>query len=286
MSFLGFLAKKNFYLHLLLSVILTVVIIMVMIGLMKSYTHHGEAYVIPELTGFELNQLEDAEFYRIFNYVVTDSVFDNELLPGSVIKQNPSAGSKAKAGRTIYVTIVSYNLERTFMPELKDLTVRQAITTLKSSGLKVRKLIYTPHFAQNSVLGQFYNDDTLFDGTDMLKGSEIDLLVGLGSSNITTRVPSVIGLTREQARDMLHMAFLNISQEVYHDQKNLLHSRVFRQFPGWETELPRGKSVILHYRSDLTFDFDSLLNIINATDTTIIRDTYILPDDLEDFDSE
>lgn len=286
MSFLGFLLKKKFYLHLLISVILTIAIILIVIGLMKLYTHHGEAYIIPDLTGFEIKQIKDAEYYRTFNYSITDSVFDNELLPGSVIKQNPSAGSKAKAGRTIYVTIVSYNLEKTYVPEVKDLTVRQAITTLKTNGLKVGELIYSSHFAENSVLGQFFNDDTLMAGTELLKGSEIDLLVGRGNTVRTTRVPPVIGLTRDQARDMLHMAFLNTGREHYLDHANPLHSKVYRQYPKWEKELLPGETVALYYRTDLTFDFDSLLNIIQIPDTAVAPETYELPDDLEDFDSE
>lgn len=285
MSFLGFLTRKKFYIHLGLSIVLTIVLILILIGLMRSYTHHGEAYVIPDLTGFELHQLKNDEMYSVFNYLVTDSIYDNELLPGSVVKQNPSPGSKAKAGRTVYVTIVSYNPEKTTMPELKDLTVRQAITTLKTKGLKVKMLVYTPHFAENSVLGQFFDGDTLMAGTELLKGSEINLLVGLGSSKRTVRVPLVIGLSGEQARDAMQMAFLNIGSEHYLDQKNLLHSKVYRQYPEWNTELSPGDLVNLYYRSDISFNFDSLL-IQMSTDSVIAPDTFQIPDDLEDFDTE
>jgi beta-lactam-binding protein with PASTA domain len=108
MGFLGFLLKKNFYIHLGLSVVLTILLLLLVIGLLNAYTRHGEAYVVPNLEGMVYDQIYENETNRVFNFLVTDSVFDNSLLPGSIIKQNPSAYSKAKEGRTIYLTVVSY----------------------------------------------------------------------------------------------------------------------------------------------------------------------------------
>ena len=144
MSFLGFLFKKKFYIHLGISVILSLFLLFIVIGLLKIYTRHGEAYVVPDLKGLTPGELNINEATRIFNFTVTDSVFDNSLLPGSIIKQNPSAGSKVKKGRTIYLTVVSYTPKMSIMPELKDLTVRQAVTTLRTNGLKIRRLLFTP----------------------------------------------------------------------------------------------------------------------------------------------
>ena len=141
MSFLGFLLKKNFYIHLGISIILSVVLLLVVIMLLKAYTRHGDAYMVPDLQGYMHNRLDEVDGTRAFNFLVTDSVYDNSLLPGSIIKQNPSPGSKAKEGRTIYLTVVSFTPKMSIMPDLKDITVRQAVTTLRTSGLKIRKLI-------------------------------------------------------------------------------------------------------------------------------------------------
>ncbi len=98
-----FCLKKNFYIHLGISIILTVVILIVAFNSLKVYTRHGNAYVIPNLEGKRYDRLLKIKPHRVFNFLVTDSVYDNSLLPGSIIKQNPSAGSKAKEGRTIYL---------------------------------------------------------------------------------------------------------------------------------------------------------------------------------------
>jgi beta-lactam-binding protein with PASTA domain len=268
MSFLGFLFKKNFYIHLGISVVVSFVLLFVVIGLLRGYTRHGVSYVVPNLEGLTIEEMHENEASRVFNFVVTDSVFDNSLMPGSVIMQNPSAGSKAKEGRTIYLTVVSYTPKMSILPELKDLTVRQAVTTLRTSGLKIRKLIFTPYFAGNSVLGQYYNGDTLVAGTEILEGSEIDLLAGV-SDNQRSRVPFVIGLTRDEACGSLQMASFNAGRTHYVDAVNPLHCRVYRQFPEWNAEMLPGDSVTLYFRSDLAFNFDSLLRNINP-DTAVI----------------
>ena len=281
MSFLGFLFRKNFYIHLGISIVLTVVILLIVIVSLKIYTRHGDAYVVPDLEGMMYDRLYENQATLVFNFLVTDSVYDNSLLPGSVIKQNPSAGSKAKEGRTIYLTVVSYTPKMSVMPELKDLTVRQAVTTLRTSGLKIRRLIFTPHFAGNSVLGQYFNEDTLLAGTEILEGSEIDLHAGLGKNQIA-KVPVVVGLTRDEARGTLQMASFNAGREHYLDQANPLHSRVYRQYPPWNVEMLPGDSVTLYFRSDLTFNFDSLLTS-TIPDTAVIVEVPvdILGDSLE-----
>ncbi len=267
MSFLGFLTQKKFYVHLGLSVLATIVILILVFSMLKSYTRHGEAYIIPDLTGRTISDINLDESLAIFNMLVTDSVFDNSLLPGSIIKQNPSPGSKSKEGRNIYLTTVSFTPKMSHMPEIKDLTIRQAVTTLKTNGLKIRKLLFITHFAENSVLGHYYNGDTLLAGTEILEGSEIDLVVGLGS-NQKAKPPFVIGLTRDQSHEALQMASFNYGMEHFLDPYDPLHSRVYRQYPGIHEAIYPGDAVTLYYRSDLRFNFDSLRQRVNP-DTAV-----------------
>ena len=275
MSFLGFLSQKKFYINVGISVLVTILLLVVIFNSFKAYTRHGEVYVIPDLTGLTMHDFKSDASLKRFQILVRDSVFDNSMLPGSVIMQNPSPGSKAKEGRNIYITTVSYTPKMSIMPEIKDMTVRQAVTTLKSSGLNIRRLIYTEHFAENSVLGQYYQGDTLVAGTEILEGSDIDLLVGLGK-NQKAKVPFVIGLTRDQAHEALQIASFNYGWEHYMDKPNPMHSRVYRQYPSWNEELYPGDSLTLYYRSDAGYDFDSLRQHIKP-DTAVI---LVAPADL------
>lgn len=284
MSFLGFLLKKKFYIHLGISMVLSVFLLLLLIFLLKSYTRHGHAYMVPDLVGKMHNELGETEDTRMFNFVITDSVYDNSQVPGSIIKQNPSPGSKAKEGRTIYLTVVSYTPKMSIMPDLKDLTVRQAITTLRTDGIKVKAVHFVPHFAGNSVLGQYFNGDTLVAGTEILEGSEIDLIAGLGARS-PARVPFVVGLTRDDARSALQMASFNVGWEHYMDDPNPMHSKVYRQFPLPDEQLYPGDSVTLYYRSDLGFDFDRLVKSMK-NDSLALDSTYIMMIDSSELEEE
>lgn len=285
MSFLGFLVQKKFYVHLGISVAVTIAILILIFSLLKVYTRHGDAFVVPDLTGMTVDAMRYDESLQIFNLQVTDSVFDNSLLPGSVIMQNPSPGSKAKEGRNIYITVVSYTPKMSIMPELKDLTIRQAVTTLRTNGINIRRLLYMEHFAENSVLGHYFNGDTLLAGTEILEGSEIDIVVGLGT-NQKAKVPFLVGLTRDQAHEALQMASFNYGNEHFLDGRDPMHSRVYRQYPSWDEEMLPGDSLTLYYRSDVRFNFDSLRNRINPDTAVLLEIPEGFGEDSTEFDEE
>jgi beta-lactam-binding protein with PASTA domain len=160
--------------------------------------------------------------------------------------------------------------EITTMPDIKDLTVRQAVTYLKNSGLKIRTIRFAPNMADNAVLGHYYNRDTLRAGDELLSGSEIDLLVGQ-ASNAKSPVPVLLGLTREAAIDLIHMSSFNVGKINYRDTLALKDGRVYLQSPGWSEELGKGEFVDLWLRSGSLYDFDSLLRVI-VPDSAVMED--------------
>ncbi len=270
MSFLGFLLDKKFYIQLGLSVIVSLLLLVIAFKLLKVYTHHGETYSVPNFVGLTKAEIHAKELDATFLFNTTDSIYDDNLQPGTVALQDPAPGSKVKRGRTIYITMVALSPEMTKMPNLEDLTVRQAVSSLRASGLKIRLLKYIPNRAENAVLGQYFNGDTIRAGDEILKGSKVDLLLGLGDNN-PGQVPFVIGQTIADAHDILNMASFNVGEEYFFDGTDLKHSRVYRQSPGWgaDNTLFPGGLINLWYRSDLKYNFDSLLLVVRP-DTTVV----------------
>jgi beta-lactam-binding protein with PASTA domain len=243
------------------------------------YTKHNEAHIVPDFTGATVQEILDQNFDEIFDFIIIDSVFDNSLYPNTVVLQNPLPGSKVKKGRNVYITIVAVTPEMAIMPDLKDLTLRQAITQLKARGLSVRFIRYIPDIAENAVLGHYLNDDTLEAGSIIKKYSEIDLVLGLGR-NAPVRVPFLIGMTPDVAKKRIQLSSFNAGKEYYRDDPDPEHSRVYRQEPGWdeENEYYRGDYISLWFRSDLSYNFDSLVKVLNPD--TLVVDTmqYSIPD--------
>lgn len=260
MSFFSFLLKKKFYIHLGYAIIVSAILFFLVLKYLDIYTRHGEAYIVPDFSGSTLLEIKNQDFDEIFDFIVTDSVFDNSQLPGTIVLQNPAAGSKVKKGRNVYITTVAIMPEMTTMPDLKDLTLRQALTMLRSEGLDIRTLIFEPYLAEDAVIGQYFNEDTLEAGTEIEKGSEIDLVLGRGR-NLPVPLPFLIGLDKKTASERILLSSFNVGREYFMDEENGGTMRVYRQEPEWDDEgkYYRGDYLNVWYRSDKFFDFDSLI---------------------------
>lgn len=233
MSFFGFLLKKRFYIHFGLSILLTIALFFITLQFIKIYSNHGDTYVLPDFSGKTLEQIEDERYDQLYEFIVIDSIFDTRNPKGSVVIQNPPAGSAVKENRKVYVTLVAYSIEKVGMPDLIDLSLRQAVNSLRSKGLSVDQLQYVEDFAGNAILEQLYEGEVIEPGTIIEKGSEIVLVVGLGQEHLAP-VPFLVGLTLSEAKDAINKASFNVGNVYFLDEQDPDHSRVYRQGPAWD----------------------------------------------------
>ena len=181
MDFFRFLFSRKFIKHLGAALVILGILIWIIFLTLGSYTKHGEYISVPNFAGKDVNLVIGNLDYKDFGFVVIDSVFDLKLPKGIIVRQDPLPDSKVKSNRKIYLTIVSTNPENTLMPDLKFLTLRQAISLLESTGLKVGRISYIPSFDQDAVQQQHFQHKVVDPGTKLVKGSTIDLTVGMGS---------------------------------------------------------------------------------------------------------
>lgn len=181
MDFFHFVFSKRFLKHFITSIGILGVLIWIVFMLLSTYTKHGQYIDVPQFAGQNIEQIIHDPAYSDFEFVVIDSVFDLKSQKGMILRQDPYPDSKVKANRKIYLTIVSTNPEKTSMPDLKYLTLRQAVSILESTGLKVGRISYIPTFDQDAVQQQSFEGRVIDPGTKFDKGSVIDLTVGMGS---------------------------------------------------------------------------------------------------------
>ena len=137
--------------------------------------------MVPDFRGQVITSLLQGDKFSDFKFAVNDSIFDPDKPKGAVLSQDPYPGSRVKHNRMVYLTIVSIIPEKTAMPDLKDLSLRQAQSMLESSGLKLGKLIFIKSFDEDAVQNQLYEHKVIEPGTKIDKGSLIDLQVGMGA---------------------------------------------------------------------------------------------------------
>ena len=180
-KFIGFFKRHKIITTIL--AIITVDVVLLLIGFFSLgwFTHHNEFQIVPELKGMMLSDAEKELRSKGLKYEISDSIFDNNSKPGTIIMQTPKAGSKIKNDRTVYITIRSFATKQVKLPSVADLSLRQAQTTLQSLGLTNIKVEKVPSEYSDLVISIRMNGLPLRAGDMIPVNSNITLVVGDGS---------------------------------------------------------------------------------------------------------
>jgi len=199
-------------------------------------TRHNSTVQVPDLTNMSVEEASALASQAHVGVKVTDSVFIYRLGAGVVFRQNPPAGAIVKKGRNIFLTINSVQPRKVSMPNLVGYSILEAKAELSNRGLVLGKLVYTPDIATNRVLQQRYKGNPVRPGESIISGSTIDLTIGLGRSESTTRVPNVVGQKYVAAVDALHDKYLNAGRLYFdpgvHTYRDSVNAVVYKQDPG------------------------------------------------------
>lgn len=179
------------------------------------YTRHGQSLTLPNLKGLKMEEVEQILAEKKLRYVITDTVFVDKLPKLAVAEQNPVPNSKVKEGRIIYLSINSDASATVIMPNLINSSLRYAETVLTGMGLNVGNISYKPDIAQNAVLDQLWNGQSLQPGVKLPKGSTIDLLVGDGSGGALVAIPNLTGLNVQDATKLIESSLLTLGTVVF-----------------------------------------------------------------------
>lgn len=275
--------------HLTLMLAVSLGIIAVVFLFIKLYSRQGKEFVLPDMVGSNIEEMR-ADASLDIEYVIVDSVFNEHDPGGRILTQDPKGGTMVKSGRKVYVTITSYSAEKTYLPDLCDLSLRQAVSQLYSMGLQGGTLRFVESPDRNAVLSLSQNGRTLQAGQEVNSGSRIDMVVGLGDEGGFALVPFVIGKTAKEARREILSSSMNVGREVFDAGSSRANAVVYRQVPGFTgiTHYPLGTEVTLYLRDATEKEVEHMVR-----DFQIDSSEIILPDassegsdDVDDFDME
>ncbi|MCK5066263.1 MAG: PASTA domain-containing protein [Bacteroidales bacterium] len=277
MDFLRFLTTKKFLRHLGLAAVIAIILLLGTLVWLKIYTHHGQAITVPDLTGLTDDEVEDVTSSRRLRFEVIDSVFSNEMPRGTVIKQNPGANSRVKKNRKIFLTMNAVNQEMVPMPQLVGLSFRQARLAMQNAGLIQGTIEYRPDYAKNNVLQQMHGDSVIKQGTEITKGSVINLVLGMGLSSRTTRIPNLLGMGLEEATESIARYYLNMGavtyDESFQDAEDSSGAFIWRQYP----EFDEFRRLNMGMEMDVWLSLDSTL--LPGPDSTLFGDDTEIVDE-------
>ncbi len=180
MDFFKFLFSKIFFKNLIAAIIILVVIIFALNLYLDSYTHHNEYHLVPDLTNKSYEEAKKILEKRKMKIVIIDTVdYNPKFKKFAIVEQNPRNNDKVKVGRKIYVKLNNNKYALVSFPDIIGKSRRQALSLIKSSGLKVGKITTRPYFAE-IVLKAYLKRDTLKHGSKVPKNSVINLIIGDG----------------------------------------------------------------------------------------------------------
>ncbi len=255
MKFIQFLKTKEFRKHLLIAIVSIGILLFIAFKGVSSFTKHGQTVTVPDLKGMPIEDATQLLEEQSFRYIV-DSIYTDVQEEGSVFEQDPDANAQVKENRTIYLTIVSSTPPTVKLPDLIDVSLREAKAILESYGLKVGQLIYKPDLAQNAVLGLNYKGQSVGKGFQLSKGATIDLVLGDGYGNLKVVIPNLVGLSYEEALFVLRGSKLTIGSVIFDGNSNdTLSAKIYKQSPAFSNDsilnkISQGEAIDLFLREE------------------------------------
>ena len=244
---------KFWGLNIILAVLLAAALLTGLFFWLRSYTQHGVEVEVTDVRGMVVAEAQPILAAQDLHLVVIDSTYSDKVPFGTIVEQDPKPDSHAKHGRAVYVTINATTKRQVAMPNLQDMSYRQAETTLLGLGLRVDSVYdYEPSTFRDLVLDVKYNGMSVQPGEKLAVGSKVRLVVGFGRGTEQVEVPSVIGLTLQDARSFLLSHRLTVGAVTYDEpEEEGVTQYVYRQIPNAGEQLLDGETVALKLSADI-----------------------------------
>lgn len=245
----GFIVK-----NVLLALFVVIVALVCLLSWLKRYTEHGVEVEIPEITGLYIEEARLRVEASGLQMEIIDSTYSSKVPLGTIVEQNPPAGSHAKHGRAVYVISNAQSVRQVPMPDLHDISFRQAEATLQSLHIRIKDYIYEPSEYKDLVLDVRQNGQSIEAGQRIDEGSEVVLVIGRGKGTEKIAVPNLCGKSLQEARSLLLARYLTLGIYDYDEppteETESLYV-VYKQEPSAGTVILEGSCVDIYLSTDL-----------------------------------
>jgi beta-lactam-binding protein with PASTA domain len=215
-NFWAYLKTRQFRNTVLLVIATVIGVVLIAFFSLGYYTRHASGIPVPKLKGLNVDKAMAALKEQGFNIKI-DSVYVPDEAPGTIVEQDPDAGTNVKEGRTIYLTMVTQLAPNVSLPDLvtEQSIYREAVATLSNYGLKIGDTTYRSDIARDRVLEVRFNGQVIKPGTKLPKGSKLDLVLGNGEGASEVDIPELVNLDLDAAKFSIKGAGLTVGTITY-----------------------------------------------------------------------
>lgn len=200
---------------------------------MPIVTRQGSEFPLPDFTTQRMLEARISLNELGLSHEISAEEFSPGVPAGVILQQFPKATTKVKPGRKIKF-VVSAGQKMIPIPELAGKSVRQAMLDLETFGLELGDI----QWALSDTLPQRV---VVFSypaaGFEVPMGSLVNLMVNRGRASNFTYMPSVVGLTIDEALKRLDDKGLKLGVQTTRTDENYLPETVLEQSEPEGTEL-------------------------------------------------
>ncbi len=188
-NFLNFLKSKTFLIQLGLAVVAVILLAFASLQWLKATTNHGEYVEVPDFSKLSVMEMRSAVERAGLRYQVLDSSDYNPDYPKfSILDQDPPAGNKVKANRKIYFTVNPSGYKKVTVPDIVQVTLRNATSMLRAVGLEVERVTYIDQLGKDMVYNMKFKGKYVKPGDKLPKTSKVELICGNGTIPDSARI--------------------------------------------------------------------------------------------------
>lgn len=231
MQFLKMLFRsKIFYLSLLGITVAGVLFVALMnFIVMPMYTNYNEGVTVPDVTKISLSEAEELLVSRGLRYEVLDRRANSAYPADYIIDQSPSAKVLVKPNRKIYLTVNTAETPMTEVPNVVNMSYRNAEIQLSNHGLTVGTISYESSRFRNTIMRQ-----SVAAGDTVSRGTVVNLVVSDGLGTRMVDVPNVVGLSYSEAQRLILSSGLRVGEVRFQPDRETTPNTVLSARPAAE----------------------------------------------------
>lgn len=121
-----------------------VALVFLALSMLRAYTRHNQAFPMPDVIGMTQDDARKALKKSRLRMEITDSVYNESMPPGVVLESVPKAGAMIKKKRTVFLIVNNTEVKHIAVPNVYEISRRQAEALLKGSGFVNVTIKYIP----------------------------------------------------------------------------------------------------------------------------------------------
>lgn len=228
------------------AVIALVIVVLLGLGagalfvITDGFSLFGNEVSVPDITGLTQQEATDKLKAVKLDINVLTEKYDEKIIKGKIISQDPKAGSNVKEGRKIDV-IISKGTKDIEVLDVVGLKKTDAVGRLQKLGLEVDTIeeVFSNDYEAGIIVAQNPGP-----GQTVKAGSKISLKISKGKEEKNkVSVPNLVGLTEDEARSALDAKKLSLGTVSHQESNDYYVDRIVSQSIGAGEDASEGATV-------------------------------------------